>query len=481
MLEDFRLKVFCTLAHCGSFTSTARKLGISQPAVSQNIAELEKFSGVHLLRRSRSGVELTDHGRDFLKHAEAILSGYSSLEARFKHCNSLLLKGVRLDGRFCNILVSDGKFADLETSSDTPADKVVDASGLAILPALYNTHNHAAMTLLRGYADDMPLQAWLEDYIWPFEEKLTPEDIFKGSKMAVGEMLSSGSVFFSDMYFDIEETIRAVDEGGMRAAIGITVMENHGKAEEERKKEFVKGWKDPSGGRISLVMAPHSIYTVGEEKLKKCAAFARRNGLRIHIHLSETEKEVSDCVREHGMTPVRYLDSIGFLGEDVIAAHCVHVDEGEWKVLARRGVTVSHCPCSNMKLGSGIFPYRLALDSGCRITLGTDGASSNNNLDLREEMKFAALLSKVTGDPSVLSAPEVFKWASENGAKAFGIDAGRIEKGRAADALLVSLSNPRLQPDYNLISNFVYAADSSCISYVLCNGQIVYSSLPSSV
>jgi len=433
---------------------------------------------VHLFNRSRSGVELTPAGKAFLRHAEVILGEYANLEADFKHCSSILLKGVRLNGETRNVLVSDGKFFNTNAPQDAAADKVIDASGLAILPALYNTHTHAAMTLLRGYADDMPLQKWLEEYIWPFEEKLTPEDILKGSRMAAGEMLSSGSVFFSDMYFDIEETIKVVDESGLRAAVGITVMENHSKAEEERKADFVKNWKDPTGGRIQLVMAPHAIYTVGEEKLKRCAAFARKHNLRLHIHLSETEREVSDCVREHGMTPVKYLDSIGFLGPDVIAAHCVHVDEKEWKILSRRGVSVSHCPCSNMKLGSGIFPYRLALDSGCRITLGTDGASSNNNLDLREEMKFASLLSKVRGggDEALISAAEVFGWASRNGAEAFGINAGAIENGKAADAILVDLSNPRLQPDYNLISNFVYSADSSCIAYVLCCGQIVYSS-----
>ena len=238
--------------------------------------------------------------------------------------------------------------------------------------------------------------------------------------------------------------------------------------------QYVRDWKDPTGGRIQLVMAPHSVYTVGPDKLKRSAAFARKNGLRLHIHVAETRTEVQNCIRDYGTTPVRYLDSLGFLGPDVIAAHCVHVDAEEWKILAGRGVTVAHCPCSNMKLGSGRFPYELAIESGCRITLGTDGASSNNNLDLREEMKFAALLAKVAGDPSLLPATEVFRWASRNGAEAFGLDAGEIARGKLADAILVDLGRSSMQPCHNLVSNFVYSADSSVIRHVICDGQLVY-------
>ena len=383
----------------------------------------------------------------------------------------LLLKGVLLDGRTRNILIEDKRFKDLDAPDEVADAKVLDASGTAVLPALYNTHTHAAMTLLRGYADDMPLQTWLQDYIWPFEDKLTPADIRRGSEIAAQEMIQSGTVFFNDMYFDVEETIDTVAGSGMRAAIGITVMENHSKSVTKEKKEFIRHWQDPTGGRIRLVLAPHAIYTVGEKKLRDCAEFAREHGMLLHIHLSETTVEVEDCLREHGMTPVRYLDSIGFLGPDVIAAHCVHVDEGEADILAERGVTVSHCPCSNMKLGSGVFPYRMLMDAGCRITLGTDGASSGNNLDLREAMKFAALIAKAQGDPSLLPAEEVFRWASRAGAEAFGIDAGVIAEGKLADCLLIDLSDIRMQPCYHLVSNFVYSADSRCIKHVICDGK----------
>ena len=385
----------------------------------------------------------------------------------------LLLKNVLHDGRVRNILIEDNRFKDLDAPAEVAEAKVQDASGTAILPALYNTHTHAAMTLLRGYADDMPLQTWLRDYIWPFEDKLTPEDIRHGSEIAADEMIRSGTVFFNDMYFDVEETIDVVNRTGMRAAIGITVMDNHSKAVTREKREFIRHWQDPTGGRIRLLVAPHSIYTVGDKKLRDCAAYAREHGLLLHIHLSETKKEVADCMREHGTTPVRYLESIGFLGPDVIAAHCVHVDDEEADILAERGVTISHCPCSNMKLGSGVFPYSRLMKAGCRITLGTDGASSGNNLDLREAMKFAALLAKSGGDPELLPADEIFRWATRSGAEAFGIDAGVIAEGKLADCLLIDLSDIRMQPCHHLVSNLVYSADSRCIKHVLCDGRII--------
>lgn len=395
-----------------------------------------------------------------------------------------LIKNAFLDGRRTNILIDNKRFAAFDVADNAEADKVIEAEGLAILPAFYNTHNHAAMSLLRGYADDMPLQKWLQEYIWPFEDKLTAEDVRKGSILSIDEMIRSGSVFFNDMYFNIDETIKEVAEAGMRACIGITVMEGHSKIVEDEKKDFVEHWKDPSGGRIQLAIAPHAIYTVGKEKLIKSAEWARKYGLKLHIHLSETVTEVEDCMKEHGTTPVRYLDSIGFLSDDVIAAHCVHIDEEEWDIMAKRGVTVSHCPCSNMKLGSGRFPYEKAIRSGARITLGTDSSSSNNNLDMREEMKFAALLAKCVsesdydrlanvGNPTLLPADMVLRWATANAASAFGIDGGELAVGKVADCLLVNMTDNRMTPNHSIVSNWVYSASSDCISYVLCDGSVI--------
>ena len=387
---------------------------------------------------------------------------------------TLLIKNALHEGILQNILVEDGRFKKIGADAATPSDAAFDAAGAAILPAFYNTHTHAAMTLLRGYADDMPLQKWLNEYIWPYEAKMTGDDIHKGSEIAVKEMIKSGSVFFSDMYFDIERTVEVVDRLGIRAALGITFMESHSKAQQADKLAFMEQWQDPTGGRISLTVAPHAIYTVGRDLLVKCAEIARSKGLRLHIHLAETLQEVEDCKKLRGTTPVRYLDSLGFLGPDVIAAHVVHVDHEEAAILAERGVSISHCPCSNMKLASGIFPYRTLMDAGCRITLGTDGASSGNNLDMREAMKFAALLAKVSsGDPALLPAEEVFRWATRCGAEAFGLDAGEIREGLLADAVFVDMQDINMQPCHNLVSNWVYSADSRAIKNVMCDGRIL--------
>ena len=387
--------------------------------------------------------------------------------------DSLLLKNVLLEGRKTNIFVEEGHFKCLDAADGATASTEMDCDGLAIVPALYNAHTHAAMSLVRGYADDMPLQEWLTEHIWPFESNLTREDIRRGSELALKEMKGTGSVMFNDMYFEIEQTIAEVEKAGMRALIGITVMDNHSLSQTRQKQQFIREWKDPTGGRIKLAMAPHAIYTVSAERLRKCTEFARENDMKIHIHLAETKKEVQDCLAEHGMTPVRYLDSLGVLGPDVIAAHCVHVEKEEWDILARHGVTAVNCPCSNMKLGSGRFPYEDAISSGTRIALGTDSSSSNNNLDLREEMKFAALLAKVNGDPTLLPAKEVMKWAGADSASALGVDGGEIAEGKVADCILLDLGNIKMTPCHNLESNWVYAADSSCIKAVICNGKII--------
>lgn len=388
--------------------------------------------------------------------------------------DDLLIRNVLLFGREVNVLIAGNRFKSIDAPANAAARRVIDGSGMAILPPFYNTHTHAAMCLLRGYADDMPLHKWLTEYIWPYENDMTSADIHEGSRIAVREMIHTGTVFFSDMYFDIDETIRVVEDYGIRAAIGVTFIDSHSKSQLAEKLEVLDHWSDPTGGRISLTVAPHSVYTVSPDLLVRCAEVARKKNFKLHIHVSETRKEVDDCLKDHGATPVRYLDKLGVLGPNVIAAHVVHVDKEEAAILAERGVTVSHCPCSNMKLASGVFPYKTLHDAGCRITLGTDGASSNNNLDMREEMKFAALLAKVSSnDPETMPAHEALEMATRSGAEAFGIDAGLIEKGKLADALLVRLDDERMQPCHHLVSNWVYAAGSGIIDTVICDGRII--------
>ena len=387
---------------------------------------------------------------------------------------SILIKEVLLDGTKRNVLIEGKRFKCLDAAEGAVAETVLDGSGKALLPGLYNTHTHAPMTLLRGYGDDKPLETWLHDYVWPKEAGFGSEDIRRGYDIAVREMVRTGTVFCNEMYFGIREAVDAIAGSGLRACIGLTILEGHPLSMTEEEFDFLKEWQDPTGGRIQWAVTPHALYTVGPDLLKWTAQFARENGLILHTHLAETRTEVANCVRDHGMRPVAYLDSLGLLGPNTVVAHCVHVNDEEADLLAERQVTISHCPCSNMKLGSGIFPYARLIKAGCRITLGTDGASSSNNLDLREAMKFAALLAKVGGDPQLLPASQVFDWATRCGAEAFGIDAGVIAEGKLADCILVDLSDVKMQPCHNLISNFVYSADSSCIAGVICDGHLLY-------
>lgn len=388
---------------------------------------------------------------------------------------TLLIKNVLHEGCKTNILIEGETIKAIGIPADTMADNVIEADGMAILPAFYNLHTHIPMNLLRGYADDMPLQKWLNEYIWPFEAKMTADDMCRGAEMAVKEMVRTGTVAYYDMYFNTDKTAEVAVGAGMRAIVSECFFQ-HTAANVPVYAETLKKWNTTHDGRVRLAIAPHAIYTNTTESLQSTAKIARDNGALLNIHVSETKEEVDNCIRQHGMSPVRYLDSIGLLGPDVTAAHCVWVDREEWDILAERGVTVAHCPCSNMKLGSGIFPYRDAMASGVRITLGTDSSSSNNNLDMREEMKFAALLSKVNGDVECLPAPEILKWATQNGAEAFGLNAGVIAEGKLADCLLINLNDCRMQPCHNLISNWVYAASSDCITTVICDGNILFKS-----
>lgn len=390
----------------------------------------------------------------------------------------ILLKNTELNGTKTDVLIAGTRFEKIAPGQIAEAGtEVVEAAGTAILPPFYNAHTHAAMTLLRGYADDKELFTWLNDHIWPFEAKMTARDIYEGSRLAILEMIRSGTVFFNDMYWQSDETVRAASEIGIRACVGMTVADFIGEeaieATFERLSALKPGNCADDSGLVRLTLAPHAVYTVSEKLWRRSAEFARERGLLLHIHLAETQKEVADCLEAHGKTPVRWLDSLGVLGENVIAAHVVHVDDEEIGILRERGVVVAHNPCSNMKLASGTFRSQAFSRAGCRVTIGTDGNASNNNLDMREETKFAALLAKVSGDPEALPADEALAWATRNGAEAFGIDAGEIAEGKLADAVLVDLNNERLVPSHNLISNWIYSADSRCIRDVICNGKFL--------
>lgn len=394
--------------------------------------------------------------------------------------HQLIVRNASLKGQSVDLYITGNRISRIVphpsasvSSPDSPDAVCVDAQGMSVFPAFYNTHNHAAMTLLRGYADDLLLMEWLEKHIWPAEARFTNEHIRVGVRLACLEMIKSGTVFFNDMYWKEEVALPVVEAMGLRAALGVLLIDTQDSREQERNFGLLEQFVPKPDGRVSLAVAPHSVYTVSGELLRKSAEAARRNGQKIHIHLCETQGEVESCLKQHGCTPVAYLDRMGFLGDDVIAAHVVHVTDEDIRLLAERGVTVAHCPVSNMKLSSGIAPVQKMLEAGCRVTLATDGCSSNNNLDMREEMKIAALLAKVSSGPQALPAGEVLRMATRAGAETFGWDAGAVEEGRLADLILVRNDRACMTPMFHPESNWVYAADSSLIDTVICDGRML--------
>ena len=389
---------------------------------------------------------------------------------------SILIQQLLLNGNRSDILIEGNRFAAIGNGLNATADQVIDGRGFIAVPAFYNTHTHAAMSLLRGYADNLELMEWLQKHIWPAEAKMGAEHIYWGTRLACLEMIKSGTVFFNDMYFFPQRTVDAVQEMGMRAAIGMTTLEGSPSAEIVRKNnEEIWANRAKLPKNVTLTLAPHAIYTVCGETLVKLADFARREKLKISIHLAETAGEVEQCKKEHnGMTPVEYLDSLGFLSSRVVAAHSVHLTEGDMKIMAARGAAVAFNPCSNLKLLSGLMPFRKMTDAGVLVTLGTDGNASNNSLSMFDEMKAAALTAELAENASTAcTAEEIFTAATRNGARAFGLDAGEIAPGKLADLLLLDARTPCLVPAHNLLSNLVYSADSSCVDTVICDGRIL--------
>ena len=393
---------------------------------------------------------------------------------------SILIKNVLLGGRARNIYIEGNEIEAIsEASKEQVAEFVIDGTDKAAIPGLFNAHTHAAMTLLRGYADDMPLQEWLETKIWPVERKLTEDDVYWGTKLACLEMIKSGTIFFNDMYWHWRGSARAVAECGIRAALSAVFID--GFDEEKAKEQIIRNealYKESKElpERIIFALGPHAIYTVSESSLCWVRDFAEKHDLLVHIHLSETKTEVEDCIKRHGMRPVEYLNELDFLCARTIACHCTHLSRNEMELLKKHNVKIVHNPASNMKLAAGRKQYdelkRLGLYAN--IALGTDGCASNNNLDMFEEMKIASLLQKVySGDPTCMPAKEAFGLATGNAARMFRINAGEIAEGKLADVVLLDLKNVNLVPNHNLISNIVYSANGSCVDTVICDGAIL--------
>ena len=393
---------------------------------------------------------------------------------------SILIKNVLHQDKLTDVLIEGNRIARIALGISAPAGaEVLDGTDKAIIPGFINTHTHASMTLFRGYGDDLPLMTWLEDYIWPVEAQMTAHDVYVGARLACLEMLRSGTTCFLDMYMHPLETAKAVEEMGLRAHLSYTLFDqgNAERAELDRKRsyEYFDRFKEFSD-RITFTLGPHAIYTVSGEQLQFCHQFAVEHNVKIHLHLSETKGEIDECVRQHGLTPVRYLEKLGILSEHLVLAHVVWIDDEEMDLLAKYNVSVVHNPASNLKLASGYaFKYEEMKRRGIRIGIGTDGCSSSNNLDMVVAMKLASFLGKGWRfDSTACKADDIFASATSIGADILGIPAGRVEEGALADVCLVDLNTPELVPLNSLTSNLVYATSgSSCVDTVIVDGRIL--------
>ncbi len=389
---------------------------------------------------------------------------------------SLAVTGARLDGELVGLRVEEGSIVALGPGvGSRPGDEVIDAAGMALVPGLVNGHTHAAMTLFRGRGGDLPLMEWLENVVWPVEARLDADDVYWGTRLACVEMIRSGTVRFWDMYWQPGATARAVEDAGLRATIGAPLFDLGAAAGAEGLREVAERSLEQIGTTRELIapaLAPHAVYTVSESSLRWVAEAAAERRLPVHIHLSETEDEVARCVEAHGARPAAYLDRLGLLGPRTLLAHGVWLDDAELELVAARGATVVTNPVANLKLAVGrAFPYLAAREAGVRVGLGTDGAGSNDSLDLFGDMKTFALLHKHEArDPAAVSAAEA--WEIATGRRSPLLGGGDLAQGRPADFLLVRSDGPELGLG-DFTGGLVYAASGAVVDTTVVNGRVL--------
>ena len=402
---------------------------------------------------------------------------------------SILIKNITLvpmDGRDkikknVNILIEDNTIKSIyKGQADIKADKVIDGENKLALPGLINAHTHVGMSIFRNYADDMPLHQWLTEAIWPIEAKLVEDDLYWASLLSMVEMIESGTTTFSDMYFFMDQVAKAVEKTGMRAVLarGLTddqdPEKNQVKFDEVRK--MYHDWNNKLDGRIKVMVGPHAPYTCGSDFLRGCVDLAKELDTGIHIHLSETKKEVEDSFKLHKKSPIEYANDLGIFDVHTLAAHCVALSDEDITILKDRQVYPVNNPGSNLKLASGFARVNDMLKEGINLALGTDGSSSNNNLNMFEEINLAALVNKaVTEDATAVSAYQALEMATINGAKALGLDSqvGSIELGKRADLILLDLNKTHFYPRNDLISALAYSAQASDVDTVIIDGRLV--------
>jgi 5-methylthioadenosine/S-adenosylhomocysteine deaminase len=395
----------------------------------------------------------------------------------------LLVDNVVLRGRRVSIRCEGGVIADIREGgphfplAQREGADLLDGRGCLVAPGLINSHTHTAMTLFRGRADDVSLMEWLETHIWPYEAVMTEDEVYAGARLGILEMVRNGTTFFNDMYWRSRSTARAAVEMGVRACIGEVLIDGAAGEARPRRLEIERLLDELDGcsSRISLSVDPHALYTVSEDSLRWAGELAAARGLTLHIHLAETEAERERCLAEHDCSPVAYLDRLGLLSERTVAAHTVWLSDADVALLGERRVVCVHNPVSNMKLAvGGVYPYRRLASAGAVCAIGTDGAASNNCLDLFHDMKIAALLQKFdTNDPSALTAAQTLAMATTNPAPVFGLPGPEIEVGRAADFILIDAERPELAPSHSLTSDLVYSASGNVVDSVVCDGRVI--------
>jgi 5-methylthioadenosine/S-adenosylhomocysteine deaminase len=359
--------------------------------------------------------------------------------------------------------------------------EIISGGSRLVLPGFVNAHCHVPMTLLRGWGEGLPLDRWLTERVFPFEDRLTAEDVYWGSLLGIAEMLASGVTSFSDMYSFCGSICEAVRLSGIKVNVSRGLLSQDGGALRDSKafyetEELFNTWDGACGGRIKAEASIHAEYTSHESFVRELAEYAKARGAGIHIHLSETRREHGECIARRGATPAEYFERCGVFESRATAAHCVHITDADIEILARNGVFPAHCPTSNLKLGSGVAPVPKMLSAGINTALGTDGASSNNNLNMLEEIHLAALVHRGAAEDSSLTPPgEVLKMASLNGARAQGRgDAGVIKPGFKADLAVLNLDKPSLTPLHDVLSGAVFSAQGSDIEMTIVDGKILY-------
>ena len=396
--------------------------------------------------------------------------------------NDILLKNALFEDRRVDIYIHDGIIAGITPSVPgtfpSPAEKyeTVDCSSKAVLPSFINMHTHAAMSMMRGVGEDINFHEWLAR-IWQIESGITPEYVYYATRLACLEMIKTGTATFNDQYWHMPQARKAALEMGIRPVLSYVLCDRMNPAESKiqireciRHYEESLKWPEKS----QFVISVHAIYSVCEEAIVWAAGFAAEHGLKLHVHLSETEKEVLDCKAAHnGMTPVEYLESLGFFSPDVIAAHSLWLSDKDVEILGRHGVNCVHNINSNLKLTSGYrFRYNELRDAGANVCLGTDGCGSSNNLDMLEAMKTAAMVQKAwREDATAMPLNELLATGTYNGARALGLNSGSLEVGRIADLMLVDIDNWNFISNAPTLANFIYSAHSDCIDSLMCNGR----------